>query len=72
MEAKPKHRKDPAKAPKAVLSSQTLAEQTEAFLNSGGEIQYIERGVTGYQQPQGRQHLNLNSGQEQTDNKAGS
>lgn len=69
MDGKPKYRKDPVKAPKAVLSSQTIAEQTEAFLQAGGEIQYIDRGVTGYQQPTGRRQLTLNPGQEQVNKK---
>lgn len=36
------------KSPKVVLTSELLGKQTQAFLESGGEIQYIKPGVTGY------------------------
>ncbi len=36
------------------ISSQMIAEQTEAFLKSGGKIERVEKGVTGYQSPMAR------------------
>lgn len=59
MSSKPKTRPDPVKPPKAVLSSQTIAQQTEAFLKAGGSIQYIDKGVSGYQPQEGRNQITL-------------
>lgn len=43
----------PRKAPPAKETSESIAAQTEAFLKAGGEIQYIDQGVSGQQQFQG-------------------
>ncbi|HHX34231.1 MAG TPA: hypothetical protein GX719_03045 [Gammaproteobacteria bacterium] len=39
-----------SKPAEAVTSRTTLAEQTAAFLNKGGEIQEVPRGLSGQQQ----------------------
>ena len=39
-----------AKPAEAVTSRDTLAEQTAAFLNKGGEIEEVPRGLSGQQQ----------------------
>ena len=47
------------KSPKVELSSEVIAEKTAAFLNSGGKIDHIKRGETGFQQLAGRRHIVL-------------
>lgn len=47
------------KQPAATETSQSIAEQTEAFLKSGGKIQQINSGVSGQESLAGRKHISL-------------
>lgn len=47
------------------ISSAMIAEQTEAFLKSGGKIERVEKGVTGYQSPMARKSNPPHSGKAQ-------
>ncbi|SMF14208.1 hypothetical protein SAMN02745866_00917 [Alteromonadaceae bacterium Bs31] len=42
-------------------SSDTIAAQTEAFLSSGHEIQYIQSGVSGLSPITGKKHITISS-----------
>lgn len=47
------------KKPPASINSESIAEQTEAFLKSGGQIQEIKTGVSGQSAPTGRRHITI-------------
>ena len=47
------------KQPAASETSQSIAEQTEAFLRAGGQIQEINSGVSGQESLAGRKHISL-------------
>ncbi|KJS05172.1 MAG: hypothetical protein VR73_12930 [Gammaproteobacteria bacterium BRH_c0] len=47
------------KEPAAVLSSETIAQQTEAFLKAGGVIDKVKSGVSGHQNLAGPKHITL-------------
>lgn len=47
------------KEPAAVISSKTIAEQTEAFLRAGGVIDKVKSGVSGHQNLAGPKHITL-------------
>ena len=49
------------KSPVPTVSSETLAAQTEAFLEAGGKIEQVKPGVSGQQQYTGRKHITLDS-----------
>jgi hypothetical protein len=61
MAAKPKTRAGTAKkkAAPASESSQSIAEQTQAFLKSGGKIDYVNSGVSGQQSMAGPKYIAL-------------
>jgi len=58
-----KLRKDPVKksAPPAKLSSEALEAQVKAFLAKGGEIEYVDHGVSGRLETTGRKHIVISS-----------
>ncbi len=56
-----KERKSAVKKSAEQESSQSIEEQTKAFLASGGEIQQINSGVSGQQSVAGPKHINLGS-----------
>lgn len=41
----------------AVETSDSIAQQTAAYLRSGGEIEVIENGVSGQESMAGRKHI---------------
>jgi len=41
----------------AVETSESIAKKTAEFLDAGGKIEVVERGVSGWQQNQGKQHI---------------
>ncbi|MCL6417680.1 hypothetical protein MIB92_18620 [Aestuariirhabdus sp. Z084] len=43
----------------ALETSQSIADQTRAFLESGGEIEEIKQGVSGMQSMAGNRHITL-------------
>ncbi|MEA3300106.1 MAG: hypothetical protein WDA10_15500 [Porticoccaceae bacterium] len=47
------------KEPAAVISSKTIAAQTEAFLRAGGVIEKVKSGVSGQQNLAGPKHISL-------------
>lgn len=47
------------KAAAASETTQSIAEQTKAFLKAGGNIQQIDRGVTGQVNIPGPRHITL-------------
>lgn len=59
--AAPKYAPPKKKEPAAVLSSKTIAEQTEAFLKAGGKIEYVKSGVSGQQNLGGPRHITIGS-----------
>lgn len=58
-----KTRKSAAKksVPKPMVTSESLRAQTDAFLESGGTIEQVKPGVSGYQNVPGRKHITLDS-----------
>ena len=54
-----RHSGSKKKQPAASETSQSIAEQTEAFLRAGGQIQQISNGVSGQQSLAGRKHISL-------------
>ncbi|MBR9911888.1 MAG: hypothetical protein GYB33_16205 [Gammaproteobacteria bacterium] len=59
MPAKPKTAAAKKKQPVAVESSESIAQQTEAFLKSGGSIDHIKSGISGQQSMAGPKHISL-------------
>jgi hypothetical protein len=59
MAAKPTRTANKKKAAAATESSLSIEEQTKAFLNSGGEIEQINSGVSGQQSMAGPKHIRL-------------
>ncbi len=55
----------PAKKKQKAASqvSQTIAEQTRIFLESGKKIQYIETGISGQTTPVVKKHISLGNKQ---------
>ena len=47
------------KQPAASETSQSIADQTEAFLQSGGHIQEIKSGISGQESLASRKHISL-------------
>ncbi len=47
------------KQPAAVSTSQSIEEQTQAFLRAGGKIQHVESGVSGKPSLAGPKHIVL-------------
>ena len=58
MAGRPPSKKKPAAGAETSL---TIAEQTAAFLQSGGEIEQIKTGTTGQVFTTGRKHIVINS-----------
>ncbi|WP_250658653.1 hypothetical protein [Alkalimarinus coralli] len=58
MTAKPKTttKKKPSAA---TATSQSIEEQTAAFLEAGGQIEHINSGVSGQESVSGPRHINL-------------
>lgn len=56
-----KKRVSPAKKKQAIPTetSDSIAEQTKAFLENGGVIDKIEQGASGQEFVRGRQHIKL-------------
>lgn len=59
MAAKPTRAASKKKAAAASESSQSIEEQTKAFLASGGEIEQIGSGISGQQSMAGPKHIKL-------------
>lgn len=59
MAAKPTRAASKKKQAAATESSQSIEEQTKAFLASGGEIEQINSGVSGQQSMAGPKHIKL-------------
>ncbi|MFT4718975.1 MAG: hypothetical protein ACI9SB_000137 [Candidatus Azotimanducaceae bacterium] len=59
MAAKPKTAPAKKKQPAASETSQSIAEQTEAFFKSGGKINEIKSGISGQQSVAGPKHISL-------------
>jgi len=59
MSAKPKTAAAKKKAPSAIETSRTIAEQTEAILKAGGKVDQIKSGVSGQQSLAGPKHISL-------------
>ncbi len=59
MTAKPKQASAKKKQQAAIETSQSIAEQTEAFFKAGGKIQQIRSGVSGLQSLAGPKHITL-------------
>ena len=49
----------PKKQPAATATSQSIEDQTKAFLESGGKIEQINTGVSGQQSIAGPKHITL-------------
>lgn len=47
------------KQPANTETSQSIQEQTKAFLESGGKVSYINTGVSGQQSLAGPKHISL-------------
>lgn len=47
------------KQPTATETSQSIQEQTKAFLGAGGEIKQISSGVSGQQSMAGPKHISI-------------
>jgi len=45
----------------ALTTSQSIQEQTEAFLQSGGEINFVKTGVTGLNYQKTSKHITISS-----------
>ncbi len=59
MTTKPKTAAAKKKRPAVIETSQSIEEQTKAFLASGGEITQIKAGVSGQQSLAGPRHISL-------------
>ena len=59
MAAKPKTAAAKKKQPAAVETSQSIEDQTKAFLESGGAVEHINSGVSGQQSMAGPKHITL-------------
>lgn len=59
LKPKPKTTSGKKKQPVAVETSLSIEEQTKAFLESGGEIEQINSGVSGQQSMAGPRHITL-------------
>jgi hypothetical protein len=59
MAAKPKTAPSKKKQPAATESSDSIEEQTKAFLSGGGAIEQINSGVSGQQSMAGPKHISL-------------
>ncbi|MFO7528984.1 MAG: hypothetical protein R6W86_09305 [Marinobacter sp.] len=51
------------KPQKSTLTSAEIAEQTAAFLKSGGSVEYVDKGKSGQFASTGSKQINLKSGQ---------
>ncbi len=61
MAAKPRRAAAKKKQPNASETSQSIEEQTAAFLGNGGEINYIDSGISGQQNMAGPKHISIGS-----------
>lgn len=61
MTAKQKAGNAKKKQPVAAETSQSIEEQTNAFLKAGGKIEQINAGVSGQQSIAGPKHITLGS-----------
>ena len=63
MSSKAKTKKSPSKNKAATQdeTSESIAEQTAAFLNSGGEIEKVPRGVSGQTAISGKRHITIST-----------
>lgn len=61
MAVKPKTAPAKKKAPAAIETSNSIEQQTKAFLKEGGQIEYINNGVSGQQNVSGPKHIYLGS-----------
>ncbi|MFA7553971.1 MAG: hypothetical protein WCY88_06950 [Spongiibacteraceae bacterium] len=68
MAAKPTRAPAKKKQPAAVETSLSIAEQTKAFLKSGGAIEAINSGVSGQQSMAGPKHITLGNNKPQAQN----
>jgi|TARA_Y100000310_G_scaffold345577_1_gene466809 hypothetical protein len=59
MAARPKAVTAKKKQSTATETSQSIEEQTKAFLAAGGKIQHINAGVSGQQSMAGPKHISL-------------
>lgn len=59
MAGKPKRAPAKKKQPSAVQTSQSIEDQTKAFLEGGGKIENINSGVSGQQSMAGPKHISL-------------
>lgn len=59
MKNAPKHAPPKKKQPAAVLTSEMLREQTEAFLKAGGKIEKVRSGVSGQTNFSGPRQISL-------------
>lgn len=50
-----------AKAATPEETSETIAEQTKAFLKSGGAIEKVPRGISGQTTVSGKRHITISS-----------
>lgn len=57
----PTTRTAPKKQPKATETSESIQSQIDKFLNSGGEIEKIDSGVSGRESMKGPKHITLNT-----------
>ena len=51
-----------AKPATAAETSESIEEQTRAFLKSGGAIEKVPRGVSGQTSVSGKRHITISSG----------
>ncbi len=59
MVSKPKTAASKKKKPAATETSQSIEEQTQAFLAAGGTITQVKSGVSGQQSLAGPRHISL-------------
>lgn len=66
MVTKPKTAPSKKKPPAAKPTSQSIKEETEAFLKAGGKIQHIKSGVSGQENMGGPRHITLGNKSRET------
>ena len=66
MSARPKTATAKKKQATATETSQSIEEQTKAFLKAGGKIEHINAGVSGQQSMAGPKHISLGNKQRST------
>lgn len=66
MTSKPTRAPAKKKQPAAVQTSESIAEQTRIFLESGKKIQYIEPGVSGQTNTTAKKQISLGNKQKES------